>query len=149
MRLSHDESGVEPLAMKLFAGIVLLVLGLGIGYSIYMWAQGGITQMTSFSVTVTPTSITVGIPATGSTTRTVSIDISKLGDYRKTVTLSATGVPEHVQVSFSPRSGVPSFGSTMTIQVDNYALSGTTTITIKATGDDGVERTGTLELRLE
>jgi aminopeptidase S len=142
-----DERGVEPLAMKIFAGIVLLVIGLGIGYGVYMWASGGVQQTLSFSVTVSP-SCTVGIPASGENTKTVSVSVEKIGTYDKTVTLDATGEPDNVTVSFSPKSGVPEFGSTMTIRVSSGATPGTTTLTIRATGADGIEKVATFTLTL-
>ncbi|MDI6642925.1 MAG: hypothetical protein QMD95_02615, partial [Candidatus Hodarchaeaceae archaeon] len=74
-RFLRGERGVEPLAMKIFAGIVLLVLGLGIGYAVYTWTRGGVTQQLSFEVTVSPTSATIGRPAAdyNSTTAQVSV----------------------------------------------------------------------------
>lgn len=140
-----DQRGVEPLAMKLFAGIVLLVIGLGIGYAVYTWAGRGATGMLSFTVSLSPTSATV---SPGSTI-TVNVSVQRIGPYDKNVSLSASGVPANVRVSFSPNTGVPAFGSTMTIVVENSAQSGTTTITIKATGTDGVQQTATFDLTVE
>lgn len=140
-----DQRGVEPLAMKLFAGIVLLVIGLGIGYAVYTWAGRGATGMLSFTVSVSPTSVTVS----PGDTITVSVSVQRIGPYDKEVSLSASGVPTNVTVSFSPNSGVPAFGSTMTVVVGSSAESGTTTITVKATGTDGVQQTATFELTVE
>ncbi|MGC8816415.1 MAG: hypothetical protein ACP5PX_01150 [Candidatus Hadarchaeum sp.] len=140
-----DQRGVEPLAMKLFAGIVLLVIGLGIGYAVYTWAGREATGMLSFTVSVSPTSATV---SAGSTI-TVSVSVQRIGPYDKEVTLSASGVPENVTVNFAPPSGVPAFGSTMTIVVGDSAQTGTTTITIRATGTDGVQQTANFELTVE
>jgi hypothetical protein len=44
---------------------------------------------------------------------------------------------------------VPAFGSTMTIVVGSSAQPTVTTITIKATGTDGVQQTATFELTVE
>jgi len=137
-----DQRGVEPLAMKLFAGIVLLVIGLGIGYAVYTWAGKGATGMLSFTVSVSPTGATVD----AGDTITASVSVQRIGPYDKNVSLSYSGAPADVTVNFSPNSGVPSFGSTMTIVVGSSALPGTTTITIKATGADGVQQTATFEL---
>jgi uncharacterized membrane protein len=90
----------------------------------------------------------VGIPASGENTKTVSVSVDKIGTYDKTVALSATGQPNGVSVSFSPASGKPTFGSTMTITVSSGATAGTTTLTIRATGEDATEKTCTLELTL-
>lgn len=144
-----DEAGVEPLAMKLFAGIVLLVIGLSIAYAIYTWAGKTSQGMLSFSVSLSPNSITVQIPDSGTATRNISVTVSRIGTYEGTVTLSATGQPGGVSVSFSPESGVPTFGSTMTITVDSGASAGTTTLTVRATGADGTQQTATLQLTLE
>lgn len=82
-------------------------------------------------------------------TITVSVSVQRIGPYDKEVSLSASGVPTNVTVSFSPNSGVPAFGSTMTVVVGSSAESGTTTITVKATGTDGVQQTATFELTVE
>jgi aminopeptidase S len=144
----REERGVEPLAMQIFAGIILLVIGLGIGYAVFTWAGKGTQQALSFSVSVSPNSTTIVIPATGDNTKNLNVTVNRIGAYDKTVTLIATGQPTGVTVSFSPASGIPGFGSTMTVEVDNRATSGTTTLTIKATGTDGVEQVATLELTL-
>ncbi|MFH1821022.1 MAG: hypothetical protein ABH852_01055 [Methanobacteriota archaeon] len=141
-----DQRGVEPLAMKLFAGIVLLVIGLGIGYAVYTWAGKGATGMLSFTVSVSPTSATVDRPSDNVNTLSLSVSVQRIGTYDKSVTLTATGQPTGVTVSFAPSSGTPSFGSTMMITVDSSAARGKTTITIKATGPDSVEQTATFEL---
>lgn len=141
-----DQKGVEPLAMKLFAGIVLLVIGLGIGYAVYTWAGQGAVGMLSYNVSVSPTNATVTRPTSGSTNVDLSVSVQRISSYDKTVELSATGTPTGVTVSFSPNSGVPSFGSSLRITVSSSAALGKTTITIKATGPDSVEQTATFEL---
>jgi len=142
-----DQRGVEPLALQIFAGIVLLVIGLGIGYAVYTWAGKGATGMLSFTVSVSPTSATVNKPS-GDNVETLSLSVSvqRIGTYDKIVSLTATGQPTGVTISFSPASGIPSFGSTMTVIIDNSAIAGKTTITVKATGPDSVEQTATFEL---
>jgi len=149
-KVLRDEHGVEPLAMKIFAGIVLLVIGLGIGYAVFTWAGRGTQQALSFSVSVSPNSTTIGIPdnAEYNNTKNVDVTVSRIGTYDKTVTLNATGKPDNVDVDFSPPSGIPAFGSTMRISVDNDATAGTTTLTIKATGTDGTEQVATFTLTL-
>ena len=142
MKKGLGQRGVEPLALQIFAGIILLVIGLGIAYGIYVWAGKGATGLLSFSVIVSPTS---GTENRGGNF-TVSVSVQRIGSYDKTVTLTATGVPDNVTYSFSPSSGVPAFGSTMTITVGSTATVGKTTITIKATGPDAVEQTATFEL---
>jgi len=68
--------------------------------------------------------------------------------YDKQVTLSATGMPTGVNVSFSSQSGIPEFGSTMTINFDDTAELGTTTITIRGTGEDDTTKSTTFELTI-
>ncbi|GEM_PF-822733 len=147
--LPSDERGVEPLAMKIFAGIVLLMIGLGIGYAVYTWAGKGTQQMLSFTVNVSPGTVTIEIPENGVNMKNISVTITRIGTYDETVSLDAEGEPTGVNVSFSPASGKPDFGSTMTITVDNSAIAGVTTITIKATGADDTQKSATLELTLE
>ena len=141
-----NQRGVEPLSMQLFAGIVLLVIGLGIGYAVYTWAGKGATGMLSYTVSVSPTGSTITRPTTGSTTVDLSVSVQRIGSYDKSVELTATGAPTGVTVSFSPGSGTPSFGSSMRVTVSSSAALGKTTITIKATGPDSVEQTATFEL---
>lgn len=126
----------------MFAGVLLLVIGLGIAYGVYTWAGSGTTSLLSFSVSLTPPSATVS----RDNSRIVDVSIMRYGTYDKAVTLTAAGVPANVTVSFSPSSGMPTFGSTMTINVGSTATLGTTTITVKATGADQVEQTATFSL---
>lgn len=140
----QEERGVEPLAMKIFAGIVLLVIGLGIGYGVYMWASGGVHETLSFSVDVSPNSATLS----AGENINVTVTVRRIGTYDKTVTLDATGEPDDVTVSFSPTSGVPEFGSTMTIRVASGATPGATTLTIRARGTDDIEKVATFTLTL-
>jgi len=141
-----DQRGVEPLALQIFAGIILLVIGLGIAYGIYMWAGKGSTSLLSYNVSLSPNSATMTKPTDNNVSTSVSVSVSRIAPYDKIVTLTATGVPDNVAVSFSPNTGTPSFGSTMTITVGVQAVQKKTTITIKATGADAVEQTATFEL---
>ena len=148
-RLLKDEAGVEPTVMKIMAGIILLAIGLGIGVALYQRAGTGAEQALSFSVNVSPTNATIGKPTTDENTTTAQVTVQPVLGYNKQVTLSATGMPTGVNVSFSPQSGTPEFGSTMTISVDNTAALGTTTITIRGTGADDTEKTATFELTVQ
>ena len=142
-----DQGGVEPLVMKLMAGMILLAIGLGMGIVVYRMLNP--KEMLSYIITPSPTSVTVGRPETGDNTIYVSLSIERLADYTETVTLGATGLPDNVLVSFSPISGVPTFGSTMVVRVGPNAPLGTHTITIRATGADGTEKSSTFELKIE
>ncbi|MEW6592887.1 MAG: hypothetical protein AB1305_04330 [Candidatus Hadarchaeota archaeon] len=143
-----DQKGVEPLAMKIFAGIVLLVIGIGVGYGVYTWAGKGTTSLLSFNVYLDGQSTlaaTLGRPASGENTRTITVTVESISTYDKSVSLSYTGAPTGVNISFSTSSDKPNFGSTMTVRVDNTAGLGTSTITIRGTSTD-TEKTAYLEL---
>ncbi|GAH90058.1 unnamed protein product [marine sediment metagenome] len=146
--LLEDEAGVEPIVMKIMAGIILLAVGLGIGVALYQQAGMGAEQTLSFSVNVSPTSATIGRPTASENTITAQVTVRPVLGYDKQVTLSATGMPTGVSVSFSPQSSTPEFGSTMTISVDNNADLGTITITIRGTGEDDTEKSTTFELTI-
>jgi hypothetical protein len=146
-----DERGVEPLAMKIFAGIFLLIVGLGIGYAVYAQVGRGVQSMLSFTVRIegqTEHSLTLGVPASGENSASLSVRVEEITPYDKMVVLIATGIPENVRCSFSPGSGQPTFGSTLTIRVGPQAPRGTHTITVKAAGEDGTEQTAILSLAL-
>jgi aminopeptidase S len=147
--LSKDEVGVEPTVMKIMAGIILLAVGLGIGVALYQQAGTGAQQALSFSVNINPTNATIGRPTTSENMITTQVTVQSVLGYSKLVTLSATGVPTGVSVNFSPPSGNPEFGSTMTVSVDNTATLGATTITIRGTGADGVEKSATFLLLIQ
>ena len=138
----RDQRGIEPTVMKLMAGIILLAIGLGVGIALYTAATKTATEALKFQVTLSPNAATIS----RENTKNISVSIERLGDYSKTVTLSHSGKPDNVTISFNPDNGVPSFGSTMTIIVGSAAVQKTTSITIKATGTDGVEKTATFEL---
>ena len=145
-RFLADERGVEPTALKIMAGVIMLAIGLSIGVAVYKRAGGATPGMLSFSVTLSP-SATIGRPTSGENTKDVSVSVQKILDYSSTVTLSYSGNPSGVTVTFAPSSGTPNFYSTMTVHVDNTTtFAGTTTITIRATGADGTEQTGSFEL---
>ena len=152
MRKVLDERGVEPLAMKIFAGIVLLVLGIGIGFMVITWARGGVTQQLSFDVTVSPSSATVIRPSTDNSSTTAQVSVQPiLGGYSQMVTLSFESPPTGVYITFdgSPTdNGTPPFSSTMTIQVDSSVALGTTTINIRGTGADGTVKTAAFVLTI-
>ena len=150
--LRRDEAGIEPLVMKLLAGIIFFGIALGIGIPLYMRLGAGISAVMSYEVSVNPSSVTIGRPVSEENVRTVSVTVSPIAGYDKTVQLEATPVhPElvGVRITFSPPSGKPEFGSTLSIRVDNTAALGTTTITIRGVGEDGTERVDTLTLKIE
>ena len=146
--LKGDEAGVEPLVMKLLAGIIFFGIALGIGIPLYMRLGAGISAV-SFGVSVSPSSVTIGKPVSLENSKTVSVSVKPIAGYEKQVTLSASGVPSGVSISFSPQSGKPEFYSTATVRVDNSATPKTTAITIRAVGEDGTEGACSLTLEIE
>jgi len=150
--LLRDERGIEPIAVKILVGIILAIVGIGIGIGVYyglgLGVQRGVEEIVGpdFTASVSPSSATIGRPATGENSRTFSISVERLRGYDKTVTLSYSPTLTGVTITFSPSSGTPTFGSTMTIRVDNGAALGTTTITIRGTDADGKQKTATFAL---
>ncbi len=143
--LLRDECGVEPTVMKILVGIILIAIGLGIGVTLYRHFGGAATHYLDFTVSVTPEGGTIARDDSD----TASVSVETFSGYDKIVTLSCSGVPENVEVTFSPVSGTPTFGSTMTIEVGSNASIGTHTLTIKGTGADATEKTATYELTIE
>jgi len=104
-------------------------------------AGGGITHTTTVSLTVTgvtsdfsisasPASLTVARGNSGTST----ISTTALNGFNSAISLSASGQPSHVTVSFSPSSISGSGTSIMTVTVNRRARTGTYTISVKGTG---------------
>ena len=45
MRFLREEAGVEPTALKIMAGVILLAIGLGIGVAVYKTVGSSVTAM--------------------------------------------------------------------------------------------------------
>jgi subtilase family serine protease len=97
----------------------------------------------NFTLSSSPGSVSVVQGNSG--TSTISSSIS--GGFSSAVTLSASGQPSGVTVSFSPTSiAAPGSGSsTMTLAVASTAATGTYTITVTGTGG-GITQTTTVSL---
>lgn len=123
-RFLCDERGVEPLAMQIFAGIVLLVIGLGVGIGVFSWARGWTTAI-KCDLSFDQNSAVISRGGN----ETIQVTIRYVMGTKETVTPDATGGPNGVSVSFNPPSGEPDFYSNMTISVgasvepDNYVLT--------------------------
>ena len=99
----------------------------------------------NFTISDSPSSITVAPGGTGHSTITTTVS----GGFNSSITLSASGVPSGVTVSFSPNP-IPAPGSgtsTMSITVSRRTRAGTHTITIKGTGGS-TSHTTTLTLTI-
>lgn len=131
--------------MKILVGIVLVVIGLGVGVTVYKKFGGAAKGYLNYRVSATPSSDTI---ARGNS-KDVLIPVTTNVGFDKKVNLKATGVPDNVKVSFNPSSGTPTFGSTMTVTVGSNAPVKSQTITIKGTTNAGDEKTATYELTIE
>jgi subtilase family serine protease len=110
-------------------------------YPITVTGTSGTTQETTtvqltvtgtqagFSLSASPTSLTVARNSSGTSTITVSIS----GGFSGAVSLSASGEGSQNSVSFSPSSITGGGTSTMTVKVGRRASTGTHTITITGT----------------
>ena len=99
----------------------------------------------NFTISASPTSITVDPGNSGHSTITTTIS----GGFNSAIALSATGQPSRVTISFSP-SSIPAPGSgssTMTVTVNRRARAGNYTITVKGSGG-GVSHTTTVSLTI-
>lgn len=116
--------------------------------------SGGLTHTTSVSLTVSlsdftisasPTSLTVHRSNSGTSTVTTAIS----GSFNSAIGLSASGGGSNVTITFNPSSiAAPGSGSsTMTIKVGSRARVGSRTITITGTGG-GKTRTTTITLNV-
>jgi kumamolisin len=83
----------------------------------------------SFSLSASPSSVTVAQGRSGASTITSTVT----GGFSGVIALSATGQPSGVTVGFSPTSITGAGTSTMTITVGSSTATGTYTITIKGT----------------
>jgi hypothetical protein len=85
-----------------------------------------------FSISASPSSVSIAQGAAGSSTITTAVS----GGFSNAISLSASGQPAGVTVSFSPASiAAPGSGtSTMNITVGSTVTAGTYTITVTGTG---------------
>jgi subtilase family serine protease len=95
-------------------------------------ALAGTTSSPSFTISSSPTSVSVAQGSNGTSTITTAI----AGGFESAIALSATGQPTGVTVTFNPTSiAAPGAGtSTMTMAVASTTATGTYTITVTGTG---------------
>lgn len=101
------------------------------------------TQSGALSVTAAPSPITTapGAPAV------VTVTITRSGTFTGDVTLAAEGVPAGVTATFAPSSlGAGVVTSQLTLTTGTSATSGTSTVTIRASGTGINARTTTISL---
>ncbi len=109
------------------AGLITALTGTGTGGS------------PSFTISASPTSVSVKQGSSGSSTITTAVS----GGFDSAISLSASGQPSGVTVSFSPTSiAAPGSGtSTMTMTVASSTATGTYTITVTGTGGSVTQMT--------
>jgi subtilase family serine protease len=106
-------------------------------------ALAGTTSTPSFTISASPSSLSVVQGSNGTSTITTAIS----GGFDSAIALSATGQPTGVTVTFNPTSiAAPGSGtSTMTIAVASTTAAGTYTITVAGVGE-GITQTTTVTL---
>jgi subtilase family serine protease len=104
---------------------------------------GGSTETPAFTISASPTSVSVVQGSSGTSTITTAVS----GGFDSAVALTASGQPTGVTVGFSPASiAAPGSGtSTATFTVASTTATGTYTITVTGTGG-GLTHTATVSL---
>ncbi|MEO6689214.1 MAG: pre-peptidase C-terminal domain-containing protein [Dokdonella sp.] len=88
---------------------------------------GGATQTADFSLSASPTSVSIAQSGSGNST----VTINKLNGFASSVNLTASGLPSGVTAAFSPASATTT--STLTLSASATAAAGTATVTITGT----------------
>jgi kumamolisin len=104
------------------------------------------TETPAFTISASPTSVSVVAGSSGSSTITTTVS----GGFDSAVALSASGQPSGVTVAFNPTSiAAPGSGSSaVTITVASTVAAGTSTITVTGTGG-GLTHTATIRLTVK
>ncbi len=100
-------------------------------------ALAGTSSGPGFSLSASPSSVTVAQGNSGTSTITSTVT----GGFDSAITLSASGQPSGVTVSFNPTSITGAGTSTMTMQVASSTAPGTYTITVTGTSGSTQETT--------
>jgi kumamolisin len=98
---------------------------------------GSATQTPGFSLSASPSSVSIAQGADGSTTITSTVT----GGFDSAVALTASGQPSGVTITFNPTSITGSGTSSMSITVPSTVATGTYTITVTGTSGSTVETT--------
>ena len=105
-------------------------------------ALAGNSSTAGFSLSASPASVSVAQGNSGTSTITSTVT----GGFNSTISLSASGQPSGVTVSFSPTSITGAGTSTMTMTVGSSTVTGTYTITVTGTPSSGTPETTTVTL---
>jgi kumamolisin len=116
-----------------------LVTGIGSpnGAALINALVGGGTTQPSYSLSASPSSVSVVQGATGTSTITVAV----AGGFDSAVALSASGLPSGVTAGFGPPSVTGAGSSTLTFTAGATAATGTYTVTVTGTSGATVETT--------
>lgn len=98
---------------------------------------GGSQSGGSFTLSASPSSVSIAQGGNGSTTITSTVS----GTLGSAVSLTASGQPSGVSIGFSPTSINGTGGSTMSITVGSSVAAGTYTVTVAGTAGSTVETT--------
>ncbi len=118
-----------------------LVTGWGSPNTGLMNALTGATQTVGFSLSASPTSVSVAAGSAGSSTITSTVS----GGFSSAIALSASGQPSGVTIGFSPSSITGAGTSSMTMTVGSTVAAGTYSITVTGTSGSTTE-TATVSL---
>jgi kumamolisin len=114
-----------------------LVTGWGSPNTGLIAALTGVAATPGFSVSASPSSVSVVQGSTGASTITSSV----FGGFDSAVTLSASGLPSGVTAAFSPSSITGTGTSTLTFTATTTASTGTFSVTVTGTSGSTVEST--------
>ena len=116
-----------------------LVTGLGSpnGNNLITALTGGGTVSPSYSISASPTSVSVVAGSTGTSTITVAV----AGGFDSAVALTASGLPTGVTAAFSPTPVTGAGSSTLTFTVAAGTAAATSTITVTGTSGSTKETT--------
>ncbi|MCW4008777.1 MAG: hypothetical protein NWF09_08855, partial [Candidatus Bathyarchaeota archaeon] len=112
--------------------------------------SGGIERSASLSLTVNPScTFSLSLSEASMTlqqdeTATINVALQRLSG-SAAITLSASGAPQGVSISFNPATGTPSFTSVMSIAVSKTAPPGVYNVVVSAVGG-GSSETVTFQL---
>ena len=101
--------------------------------------------LSDFSLALSSGSVDIQQGGSGSNTATVL----PINGYNKIVSLSASGIPSGVLVSFSPQSGTPAFSSTVSISASTSAVPGSYAVTVQAQGQEGKAHSASFTLKVQ
>ncbi|MGC2298305.1 MAG: protease pro-enzyme activation domain-containing protein [Acidobacteriaceae bacterium] len=98
---------------------------------------GSTTQNPGFSLSASPSSVSIAQGSEGSTTITSTVT----GGFDSAIALSASGEPSGVTIAFNPTSITGAGSSSMSMTVGSSVTAGTYTITVSGTSGSTVEKT--------